>query len=54
MNARYQIFIIVVIIYSSYGVLANCPCDVLEVESGWLAEVQKFIEQIGTLNGKLY
>ena len=54
MNVRYQIFIIVVIIYSSYGALANCPCDVLEVDSGWLVEIQKFTKQIGTLNGKPY
>ena len=58
MYLRCQFFTIVAIIYSSYSVLANniddCPCDVLEVESDWLAGTQKFTKQIGTLNGKPY
>ena len=58
MNFRYQIFIIVAIIYSSHTVLAiesdDCPCDVLEVISDWLVGTQKFTKQIGILNGKPY
>ena len=58
MYLRCQFFTIVAIIYSSYSVLANniddCPCDVLEVESDWLAGTQKFTKQIGTLNGEPY
>ena len=58
MYFRCQIFIIVAIVYSSYGALAdesdNCDCDVLQIESNGLIGNQNFTKQIGTLNGKPY
>ena len=59
MYGRYQIFIIVAIIYLSYSVLANesdnCDCDVLQVNDP-LGPIgyQNFTKQNGTLNGKSY
>ena len=55
MNVRYQIFIIVIIIYSSYVVLAdvsdNCNCDILHISGGSFGD-QNFTKQINNHNGK--
>ena len=55
MNIRCQIFIIVVIVYTSYGVLAfenyKCTCDILHMNGGWFGN-QNFTKQTYTRNRK--
>ena len=59
MYAKWQTFIIVILTYSFYGVLANengtCDCDVLEINSpASLFGHQNFTKQNDVLNEKPY